>query len=71
VYLPLEISLTSGRVLKIIYLVPFSIATSVIVLPLLYSTSKLLGPNKGVIIAKIVSAPVKAISREARLSISP
>jgi hypothetical protein len=70
VYLPPEISLTGGRVLKMMYLAPFLTATSAIVLPLLYSISKPSGPKEGVVMAKTVCAPVKAVSREARLNIT-
>lgn len=71
VYLPPETSLADGRVLKMMYSAPFSIATSAIVLPLLYSISKLSGLMGGVVMAKTVCAPVKAVSRVARLSTSP
>ena len=45
VYLPPEISVTDGRVLKMRYAAPFATAASAMRLPLWNSTSKLSGPK--------------------------
>lgn len=68
VYLPPEISDRGGRVLKIMYSAPFSMAVSAITFAWLYSISRLsTEPRRGgCVMAKTVCAPVRAFSRETR-----
>lgn len=71
VYFPPEISAQFGSVLNMMYLAPFSSATSAMALPALNSISKPLGAKDGTVMEKTVCAPVRAVSREARSKTSP
>lgn len=71
VYFPPEIFETAGRVLQMMYLAPFSTATSAIAFPLLNSVSAPSGPMDGVVMAKMVWTPVKAGPRDDLSRTSP
>ena len=71
VYLPAEIEVTFGRVLKIMYETCLETQTSATVLMMSYSVESASGPKAGAVMMKTVWTSVRVCEREVRSDMSP